>query len=469
MTTNVTGPITGGAHGWPFSLPLTDLDAVGYVAEEFFLDGSATGYEAEPGTEFGPSGQWHVRAARTAPYRTRMLVVRPRDTDAFNGIVHLNWQNVTAGFEIGTADSDLLLDGFAWVGVSAQRVGVVGLPGMEQLALAGWDPERYGTLEHPGDDFSFDIYTQAARAIGPETLGGLVPRLRVASGGSQSAMRLRAYANAVQPLERAFDAFFLFVDFGKGSLPDTSSVDPAAIPMGILPTVDVQIREDLGVPTLVFNTETEATALYPVRQPDTETLRLWEVAGTCHTGGIASQLAMAPLFERDGIAFALDGSARGMPVPEHPNVLSFTPAHRAAFSHFNTWIDGGAPPPEQERIEFDRTASTDAPVLLAAPGTPAIRRDRYGNALGGIRLPDFAVPTGQHTGIGEGEALAALVGYSRPFTPEELGELYPSREAYLSRWHAALDHGVEAGFVLADDAPAMKAVADETAATIFPA
>ena len=36
------------------------------------------------------------------------------------------------------------------------------------------------------------------------------------------------------------------------------------------------------------------------------------------------------------------------------------------------------------------------------------------------------------------------------------------------RWHAALDHGVAAGFILAEDAPAMKAVADETAATVFP-
>ncbi len=191
MATNVTGPITGGARGWPFSLPLADLDAVGYVAEEFFLDGNATGYEAEPGAEFGTDGKWSVRAARTAPYRSRMLVVRPRDAGAFNGIVHVNWQNVTAGFEIGTGDSDQMLDGYAWVGVSAQRVGVEGIPGTEQFALRGWDPERYGTLEHPGDDFSFDIYTQAARAIGPATLGGMTPRLRVASGGSQSAMRLR--------------------------------------------------------------------------------------------------------------------------------------------------------------------------------------------------------------------------------------------------------------------------------------
>ena len=389
-----------------------------------------------------------------------MLVVRPTDRAGFNGIVHVNWQNVTAGFEIGTADSDQLLDGgFAWVGVSAQRAGLEGFPGMEHVALKGWDPERYGTLHHPGDDFSFDIYTQAARAIGPETLGGLVPDLLVASGGSQSAMRLRTYANAIQPLEHVFDGFWFLVDFGKGSVPDTTSVDAATVPMGILPTVPVQIRDDLGVPAFVFNSETEAPALYPVRQPDTDTLRLWEVAGTCHTGGTGSQDAMAELFERDGIAFALGGAAGSTAAPDNPNVLSFTPANRAAFEHFHNWVRGGAVPPVQARIEFE-SGDADPPV---------IRRDQFGNALGGIRLPDFAVPTGEHMGTGKGDVLASLVGFSRSFTAAELTELYPNREAYLSRWHAALDDGVAAGFILPEDAPAMKAVADETAASIFPA
>ena len=217
-------------------------------------------------------------------------------------------------------------------------------------------------------------------------------------------MRLRTYANAIQPLEHVFDAFWFLVDFGKGSVPDTSSVDAATVPMGILPTVPVQIRDDLGVPALVFNSETEAPAVYPVRQPDTDTLRLWEVAGTCHTGGTSSQTAMAELFERDGIAFALGGTAGSTAAPENPNVLSFTPANRAAFQHFHTWIRGGAPPPLQPRIEFEPADE------------PTIRRDRFGNALGGIRLPDFAVPTGEHMGTGKGDVLASLVGYSRPFT-----------------------------------------------------
>jgi Alpha/beta hydrolase domain len=455
MSATVSGPVSGGRHGWPFSLPLADLASRGYTAEEFFVDGTATAYEAEPGTELAIEGRWHVKPSRTAPFRTRMLVVRPRDAARFNGIVHVNWQNVTAGFEIGTADSDQLLDGFAWVGASAQRVGIDGIPGMEHAALRGWDAERYGALDHPGDDFSFDIFTQAARALSPATLGGLAPEKLVASGASQSAMRLRAYANAVQPIERVFDGFWLLVDFGRGAVPDTHDVDAATLSAGILPTVPVQIRDDLGAPAFVFNSETEAPSLFPVRQPDTDMLRLWEVAGTCHTGGVASFQAMASVFERDGIAFAAGGA--GAPsTPESPNVLSYAPAHRAAFRHFHEWLTGGPPPPEQPRIEF---GSADPPT---------IRRDKYGNALGGIRLPDFEVPTGEHLGAGPGDLFASLVGFSRPFTVEELNELYPDRDAYLSRWHAALDRGVAAGFILPEDAPTMKAVADETAAIVFP-
>jgi hypothetical protein len=145
MPTNtiVTGPVAGGRRGWPFSLPLTDLASVGYVAEEFFLDGTAAAYEAEPGAELTVDGKWQVRPSRTAPFRTRVLVVRPVDRALSNGLVHVNWQNVTAGFELVSPTLSPLLDGFAWVGVSAQRVGVHGFPGSVQLALRGWDPERF--------------------------------------------------------------------------------------------------------------------------------------------------------------------------------------------------------------------------------------------------------------------------------------------------------------------------------------
>jgi alpha/beta hydrolase family protein len=60
-------------------------------------------------------------------------------------------------------------------------VGLYGFTGGEHFALRGWNPERYGTLDHPGDDISFDIYRQAARAIGPVMLGGAEARKLVAT------------------------------------------------------------------------------------------------------------------------------------------------------------------------------------------------------------------------------------------------------------------------------------------------
>jgi hypothetical protein len=64
--------------------------------------------------------------------------------------------------------------------------------------------------------------------------------------------------------------------------------------------------------------------------------------------------------------------------------------------------------------------------------------------------------------------LQSLFGYSRPFTAAELRELYPNWEAYLDQWQAALDRGVADGFILPEDAPAMKTAADKTATAMFP-
>lgn len=46
MTPAITGPVTGGRHGWPFGSPLTEVTREGYVEEEFFLEGAATRYRS---------------------------------------------------------------------------------------------------------------------------------------------------------------------------------------------------------------------------------------------------------------------------------------------------------------------------------------------------------------------------------------------------------------------------------------
>ena len=56
--------------------------------------------------------------------------------------------------------------GYAVVLATVQRVGIDGFP-TDSQGLAAWDPTRYGSLSIPTDDASYDIYTQVARAVGP--------------------------------------------------------------------------------------------------------------------------------------------------------------------------------------------------------------------------------------------------------------------------------------------------------------
>src|SRR5262249_54528181 len=147
-----------------------DLAQVGYTQAEFLIAGTAAAYSSD--VPLSADGVWTVTPAATAAYKTRILVYRPIDREAFNGTVIVEWLNVTGGVD-GAADwlmahTELVRDGFAWVGVSAQYVGVEGgasMLGLPSRPLKTIDPGRYASLVHPGDSFSYDIFSQAAQAI----------------------------------------------------------------------------------------------------------------------------------------------------------------------------------------------------------------------------------------------------------------------------------------------------------------
>ena len=177
---------SGAARG----APVADTLPGGATEQEWILEGGATRYRLTG--EYTHDGRWSAAQAETAPYRIRLLVERP-DADRFNGVVVIIWNNVSAGFDAmlaGPPTPTMLTDGYALIGVSAQYVGVQG-----ERGLVSSDPERYATLDHPGDDYSYDIFTQAVQAISgghaaDDVLGGLSARHVVVSGGSQSASRL---------------------------------------------------------------------------------------------------------------------------------------------------------------------------------------------------------------------------------------------------------------------------------------
>src|SRR5262245_14514825 len=250
----VTGPVEGG-KGRPFAAPSDDQVPPTYVIEEFLLQGTARSYR--PTSEAGVDGQWPVEPDEDADYVSRMYIARPRDAADFNGIVLVNWQNVTAGVDIGVPSPEAYA-GYAWVGVSAQHVGIHGHgdQGDGRASTAGLpaeDPDRYGTLQHPGDAFSYDIFTQAARAVAPgravegvDPLGSLEPTTMLAAGASQSAMRLGSYINITHPREQLFDGYLLTVHFGVSPRPPNEFAFGAiARDDGALGPMSARIRDDI--------------------------------------------------------------------------------------------------------------------------------------------------------------------------------------------------------------------------------
>jgi len=425
----VSGPIIGGSQGAPFSAPAVDVSARGYVVEEFFFTGETSAYRNLDGAEQSADGRWRTeREQESVPYRSRILVVRPASDDDFNGTVIVHWQNVTAGYELGTVTDDEYLRGYAWVGVSAQKIGVDGFAGPEAAGLKQWDPERYGTLDHPGDPYSFDIFTQAGMVLAPDRmergndpLGGLTVKRLVAAGASQSASRLRTYINAVHKHAQVFDGFIPYIDFASGI--NLQADKQGERRRDRRPT---KIRTDIRAPVFVVNSETETQAYVNARQPNTDRFRFWEVAGTSHVSIPRAAVANAP----------------GL---NSPNWLSYTPVYDAAVRHMHVWLAEGRAPPETPLIA----------IAEGEEGQPQVKRDELGNAIGGIRLPDMAAPTARHSGLGKpvegGSRFAFLYGSAHDFTEEQLSRLYPSRVVYLQQYDAGLRRAIESGVVLAED------------------
>ncbi len=97
-----------------------------------------------------------------------------------------------------------------------------------------------------------------------------------------------------------------------------------------------------------------------------------------------------------------------------PSEISLEPVRSAAFYHLHRWLADGTPAPSFPRLEM----GGDPPVVF---------RDEHGNGLGGIRLPDMAVPTATNKGDAI-DGKRSLSGSNQPFSPETLRELYPDHD-----------------------------------------
>jgi hypothetical protein len=443
-TADLSEALTGGNGVFIAAGTTAALDD-SFVEHEFVAAGSASSYTAAG--DLGGDGRWTFAPAVDGPYRTRVLVRRPADAAAFSGVVILEWLNVSGGVdadpEFEALRDEIVRERDVWVGVSAQMIGVEGGPvavsvpvdGSDSVVgkgLKSIDPVRYGSLQHPGDAFSYDIFTQVARAVrlGGVPLGELQPQHVVAAGESQSAFAMVTYINGVQPLTHAFDAFFVHSRGAVGlALVDPGQPADIAGSFGGTPTI---LRSDTDVPVFELQTESDVAGILnslAARQPDTELFRLWEVAGTAHA-------------DAHTLGSSADSLDCGAPINDGPlHVVA-----KAAFHHLVTWLETGVAPPI-------------APLLQFSDG--AIQRDADGIARGGVRSPSVDVPNRVLTSTpGRADSIICiLLGATLPMSAERIGQLYGSRAEYERRFAASADQAIDVGSVLADDRAALDAYA----------
>jgi len=415
----VTGPIAWTAqppdasHGYTFNHTFLDLKQAGYVEEEFFIEGTANQYKMAPETTGSVLDSGH-------PYKTRIVVRRPNSAHKFNGTAIVEWTNVTGSRDLEMdwfqSSEHFMRAGYAWIGVSAQRVGVD--------ALKAWSPARYGSLDVTDggkvgtDGLSYDIMAAVGELVRstakPGVMGGLKVERVIATGHSQSAGRLAGYVNSIHPLNPVFDGVILHGGGGR-------------------------IRTDLDVKVWKMLSETDVRGP-AARQDDTGDFRTWEVAGTSHVDSesIRHFTAIAKLNATE----AANGAAAGQCDKPPYSQVPFRYVFDSAYDHMVRWIKDGTPPPSAPAIEFSS----------ATP--PVIARDANGIAQGGIRLSEEAVPTGVNTGQNTGAGFCRLYGSHVDFDKEKLAALYPSHKEYVAKVKEVTEKNLKAGYILKQDADA---------------
>ena len=434
--------------GKPFNASVMDLAKQGYVEEEFFISGTARTYDI-PRDQMSNA----IASDATHPFKTRMVVRRPASAAKFNGTVIVEWTNVSEGFDNEVewfhSGEHFVRSGYAWVGVSAQNVGVTALKQRMGDRYSSLDVTDNGTVQ--GDGLSYDIFTAAGLAVlgksGQNVMGGLRVEHLIASGHSQSAGRLAAYFNSVHRLyQHLYDAVLLHGGGGK-------------------------MRGDLTVKIWKLLSETDVIGQLPVRQPDSDKFGTWEVAGTSHLDythadqlvklGLRSKQTMLPQPPPPPATGATPtrpgASGGGTAGPyngcAHPP-LSRIPSEyvqNALYDHMARWVKDGTPPPSAPRIE-----------IVMENGKPAIDRDSFGNALGGIRLAEHAVATAVNSGENTGSGFCFLTGWHEDFDKARLAMLYSSHTSYVSDVKIATDKNVKAGYIVRADAAKTIANAEQS-------
>ncbi len=166
------------------------------------------------------------------------------------------------------------------------------------------------------------------------------------------------------------------------------------------------IRDDLGVPVVVVNSEFETLALH--------------LAGAVDSGG--SVIGRWPV-RRMG--------SPGCPISRTAAAGGRTPCGSSPWPSRPFVMFVGGWPKDDLRRRFPVSRWTRA--AAAHPARRRLRECRRRHPPSGTRAP-----VAEYRGTAVGTGLPPLFGAARPFTDDELKTLYPSRRLLEARWQSAV-------------------------------
>src|SRR6201994_1202906 len=181
-------------------------------------------------------------------------------------------------------------------------------------------------------------------------------------------------------------------------------------------------------------------------QPLPANVRMYDIAGGSHVVVPAAPACTSP-----------------------PGRLDWAPVSRALLQRLDAWVSRNAEPPASELMPLEPAPAEPpalrAPSRLSAAVIQVLKRDQDGNALGGVRLPDVAVPLGTNGGRNAPQTFTcSLVGSFPPFAATKaerersgdarlsIEERYHGRNDYVNRVRIAAQDLATRGLLLSEDA-----------------
>ena len=255
---------------------------------------------------------------------------------------------------------------------------------------------------------------------------GLRVKDAIAIGQSQSAGRLAIYYNTIQPLHNVFGGIAFWDRSG-------------------------QLRSDLTVPAISVNSEGLGGSFGGAAWTTSEYTRKWDVAGSTHASLYGAQYIEA-ISARDMAITQFDGVPKTFfawidtsPITGPHACVKLPPfttvdvglVYNKAIDSVRNWYKRGTP------------AAPSRSFVTTPAGT--VVRDADGKVEGGIRLPQFVVPTAEQGALNGTLFPCNVSGWHRFYTKEELKAMYGTHGRYVAKVVRAMYPLVAEGYVLPAD------------------